>query len=66
MKPLERTVNPQELDPQTVRLLPYPFAKSKGVIAARVVSGALEVWIRPYPQAATATALARKVSKSRT
>ena len=31
--PLERTVNPQELDPQTVRLLPYPFAKSKGVLA---------------------------------
>jgi len=60
MKPLERTVNPQDLDPQTVRLLPYPFAKSKGVIAARVLPGegpnltaALEVWIRPYPQAST-------------
>ena len=35
--PLERTVNPQDLDPQTVRLLPYPFAKAKGVLAARVV-----------------------------
>ena len=29
-------MNPQDLDPQTVRLLPYPFAKSKGVLAARV------------------------------
>jgi len=29
--PLERTVNPQDLDPQTVRLLPYPFAKAKGL-----------------------------------
>ncbi|HSJ99224.1 MAG TPA: type II secretion system ATPase GspE [Myxococcota bacterium] len=53
MKPLERTVNPQDLDPHTTRLLPYPFAKSKGVLAARVASGALEVWIRPYPQAST-------------
>jgi len=37
--PLERTVNPQDLDPDTVRLLPYPFAKSKGVLAARVAGG---------------------------
>jgi general secretion pathway protein E len=51
--PLERTVNPQDLDPQTVKLLPYPFAKSKGVLAARMSGGALEVWIRPYPQAST-------------
>src|SRR5688500_8992183 len=51
--PLERTVNPQDLDAATVRLLPYPFAKSKGVIAARVTAGALEVWMKPYPQAST-------------
>jgi general secretion pathway protein E len=51
--PLERTVNPQDLDPQTVRLLPYTFAKSKGVLAARMAGNALEIWIRPYPQAAT-------------
>ena len=63
MKPLERTVNPQDLDPQTVRLLPYPFAKSKGVIAARVVGGALEVWIRPYPQAATLAEVRRIAGK---
>src|SRR5690606_19395123 len=60
MKPLERTVNPQDLDPQAIRLLPYPFAKAKGVLTARLVPGtgpdgtaALEVWIRPYPQAST-------------
>jgi general secretion pathway protein E len=63
MKPLERTVNPQDLDPQTVKLLPYPFAKSKGVLAARVVGGALEVWIRPYPQASTLAEVRRMAGK---
>jgi len=61
--PLERTVNPQDLDPNTVRLLPYPFAKSKGVLAARVVGGALEVWIRPYPQASTLAEVRRMAGK---
>jgi general secretion pathway protein E len=51
--PLERTVNPQDLDPATVRLLPYSFSKAKGAIAARITGGALEVWLRPVPQAAT-------------
>jgi len=61
--PLERTVNPQDLDPQAARLLPYPFAKSKGVIAARVVAGTLEVWIRPYPQASTLAEVRRMAGK---
>jgi general secretion pathway protein E len=61
--PLERTVNPQDLDPQTVRLLPYPFAKSKGVLAARVVGGTLEVWIRPYPQGSTLAEVRRMAGK---
>src|SRR5258708_32712175 len=61
--PLERTVNPLDLDAHTVRLLPYPFAKSKGVIAARVVAGALEVWIRPYPQASTLAEVRRMAGK---
>ncbi len=61
--PLERTVNPQDLDPHTVRLLPYPFAKSKGVLAARVKDGALEVWIRPYPQASTLAEVRRMAGK---
>jgi general secretion pathway protein E len=61
--PLERTVNPQDLDPHSVRLLPYPFAKSKGVIAARTVGNALEVWIRPYPQAATLAEVRRMAGK---
>ena len=63
MKPLERTVNPQDLDAATVRLLPYPFAKAKGVLAARVVAGALEVWIRPYPQASTLAEVRRMAGK---
>ncbi|HEY4999638.1 MAG TPA: type II secretion system ATPase GspE [Usitatibacter sp.] len=61
--PLERTVNPQDLDPNTVRLLPYPFAKAKGVLAARVVGGALEVWIRPYPAASTLAEVRRMAGK---
>ncbi len=61
--PLERTVNPQDLDPQTVRLLPYPFAKSKGVIAARVTNGALEVWVRPYPAGSTLSEVRRMAGK---
>jgi general secretion pathway protein E len=60
---LPRTVNPQDLDPQTVRLLPYPFAKSKGVLAARVVGGSLEVWIKPYPQASTLAEVRRMTGR---
>jgi len=67
---LARTVNPQDIDPQTVRLLPYPFAKSKGVLAARLVHGAspnqtvaLEVWIRPYPQGSTLAEVRRMAGK---
>jgi general secretion pathway protein E len=69
MKPLERTVNPQDLDAATVRLLPYSFAKAKGVLAARVLPGtgsttaALEVWIRPYPQASTLAEVRRMAGK---
>jgi general secretion pathway protein E len=61
--PLERTVNPQDLDPATVRLLPYSFAKSKGVIAARVAGGALEVWIGPNLQGATLAEVRRIANK---
>jgi general secretion pathway protein E len=60
---LPRTVNPQDLDPASVRLLPYAFAKSKGVLAARVTGGTLEVWIRPYPQAATLAEVRRIAGK---
>src|SRR5688500_1281705 len=67
---LSRTVNPQELDPLTVRLLPYAFAKAKGVLAARIVPGAgpnqaeaLEVWIKPYPQASTLAEVRRMAGK---
>ena len=56
-------MNPQDLDPATVRLLPYAFAKAKGVIAARVTGGALEVWIRPVPQAATLAEVRRIAGK---
>ncbi|HET9579093.1 MAG TPA: type II secretion system ATPase GspE [Usitatibacter sp.] len=61
--PLPRTVNPQDLDAQVVRLLPYPFAKSKGVLAARMAGAAIEVWIRPYPQASTLAEVRRIAGK---
>jgi general secretion pathway protein E len=61
--PLERTVNPQDLDPATVRLLPYAFAKAKGVVAARVAGNMLEVWIRPVPQAATLAEVRRMAGR---
>jgi len=61
--PLERTVNPQEIDPQVVRVLPYAFAKAKGVIAARITGHALEVWIRPYPQASTLAEVRRMAGR---
>src|SRR5689334_2439426 len=61
--PLERTVNPRDLDPHTVKLLPYPFAKAKGVIAARLKDGAVELWIKPYPQASTLAEVRRMAGK---
>ncbi|HYC37625.1 MAG TPA: type II secretion system ATPase GspE [Usitatibacter sp.] len=60
---LARTVNPSDIDAATVRLLPYPFAKAKGVLAARIVAGALEVWIKPYPQASTLAEVRRIAAK---
>ncbi|MEO7402552.1 MAG: type II secretion system ATPase GspE [Burkholderiales bacterium] len=36
-----------ELDSSFVRQLPYHFAKAKGVIAARKVGDAIELWARP-------------------
>ena len=37
----------QELDPGVCQRLPYHFAKRHGVISARQVDGAVEVWSRP-------------------
>jgi len=56
-------MNPQDLDPATVRLLPYAFSKAKGVIAARVAGGALQVWIRGVPQASTLAEVRRITGK---
>ena len=39
--------------PGAVRRLPYHFAKSKGVIAARMIANKMEIWARPGVQAAT-------------
>ena len=54
------TVFAAQLDAGFVKQLPYHFARAKGVIAARRVGDAVELWVRP---GVTASALseARRV-----
>ena len=49
-----------QLDSGVVRQLPYHFARAKGVLAARRVGDAVEVWVRPGVTAA-ALSEARRV-----
>ncbi len=51
-------------DPATVRLLPYHFAKSKGVITAREANGEIEVWLAPDPESATLAEVKRMTGKA--
>jgi general secretion pathway protein E len=51
-------------DTATVRLLPYHFAKAKGVIAARVIENEVEVWLAPNPQSATLAEVRRMIGKA--
>jgi general secretion pathway protein E len=46
-------------DPHVTRLLPYFYAKAKGVIAARNVPGGIEVWVRPDCDAVTLAEMRR-------
>src|SRR5437660_1448365 len=48
-------------DLTTVRLLPYHFAKSKGIITARSVDNGIEVWLRPGVTAATLAEVRRTI-----
>ncbi len=50
-------------DPATVRLLPYHFAKSKGVITARESGGEIVVWLAPDPESATLSEVKRMTGK---
>ncbi|MEW5791611.1 MAG: type II secretion system ATPase GspE [Pseudomonadota bacterium] len=43
-------VVPPAVDGEVAARLPYHFAKSKGVVAARAADGVLEVWARAYPR----------------
>lgn len=47
-----------------VRLLPYHFAKAKGVITAREVDGEIEVWLAPNPESATLAEVRRMTGKA--
>ncbi len=51
-------------DPATVRLLPYHFAKSKGVITARQAGSEIEVWLAPDPASSTLSEVRRMTGKS--
>ena len=57
------------LDPRIVRLLPYHFARAKGVITARELagtgpnSGEIEVWLRPDPESSTLAEVRRMAGK---
>ncbi len=48
----------------TVRLLPYHFAKAKGVITARAFNGEIEIWLAPNPESATLAEVRRMTGKS--
>ena len=50
-------------DPLTVRLLPYHFAKAKGVITARQVGADIEVWLAPDPASSTLSEVKRMTGK---
>ena len=54
----------ESADPVTVRLLPYHFAKAKGVITARQVGGEIEVWLAPDPASSTLSEVRRMTGKS--
>ena len=51
-------------DAATVRLLPYHFAKAKGIITARQVSGEIEVWLAPEPASSTLSEVRRMTGKT--
>ena len=50
-------------DPLTVRLLPYHFAKAKGVITARQIGADIEVWLAPDPASSTLSEVRRMTGK---
>ncbi|MBL8524771.1 MAG: Flp pilus assembly complex ATPase component TadA [Betaproteobacteria bacterium] len=54
----------EQTDAATVRLLPYHFAKAKGIITARTVSGEIEVWLAPDPASSTLSEVRRMTGKS--
>ena len=53
----------ESADPVTVRLLPYHFAKAKGVITAKEVGGEIEVWLAPDPASSTLSEVRRMTGK---
>lgn len=51
-------------DPATVRLLPYHFAKAKGILTARTIGNDIEVWLAPNPESATLAEVRRMTGKT--
>jgi general secretion pathway protein E len=48
---------------EIVRLLPYHFAKAKGIITARAMGDGIEVWLKPGVQAVTLAEVRRITSR---
>ena len=54
----------RELDPQWTQRLPYHYAKRNGVISARQLNGALEIWTRPDVSSHTLSELYRSLGQA--
>jgi general secretion pathway protein E len=52
-----------QLDQAIVRLLPYHFAKAKGVVASRETNGQLEIFLAPNPASSTLSEVRRLAGK---
>jgi len=54
----------ENADPAVVGMLPYHFAKAKGVITARQLNDEIEVWLAPDPASATLAEVRRMTGKA--
>ena len=54
----------ESTDPAVVGMLPYHFAKAKGVITARQLNEEIEVWLAPDPASATLAEVRRMTGKA--
>ncbi len=61
---MNSAADPLALDPQCTQRLPYHFARRHGVISARRVDGAIEVWARPGVSSAALAEMQRALGEA--